>query len=369
MAAILVFNAGSSSLKYRLSTPDRTTCEGVVERIGDPSRPPSHLAAFDHVVGLLADGPRPAAVGHRVVHGGSLTEPALIDEDVERTIERMAAFAPSHNPVALSVIRATRRRFPGVPQVAVFDTSFHASLPPQARTYAIDAELARSHGIRRFGFHGISVAGAVETTARLLSRPVADLNMVVLHLGNGASATAVRGGLSVDTSMGVTPLEGLVMGARSGDLDPALPFVLGRAGLAAEQIEEAFEHRSGLRGLCGDHDMRAVLARAGASDPDAELALAVYVHRLRKYIGAYIAVLGRVDAVVFTGGVGENAAVVRSRALSGLDVFGIDLDRVANETGRGARLVSSPDSRVAVCIAPADEESAIAAHTIRVAGV
>jgi acetate kinase len=245
--------------------------------------------------------------------------------------------------------------------VAVFDTAFHATLPAAAATYALDRALARRYDIRRYGFHGISVRWVAAATARLLGRPLADLHLVVLHLGNGASATAVAGGRSMDTSMGMTPLEGLVMGTRPGDLDPAVTFHLaGRAGLDLARIEDLYQHHAGLSGLCGDNDLRTVVARDAAGDPAARLALDVYCHRIRKYVGAYHAVLGRLDAVVFTAGVGEHSVQVRDRSLAGLDALGITVDPDRNATGDPARVISPDGARVTVCVVPTDEERAIA---------
>lgn len=372
-APILVLNAGSSSLKYRLFGPKAHAASGVIEGIGHADDVPDHAAALERVLGQLSEptlGSPVAAIGHRVVHGGpDMVEPVRIDDRVERIVEEMSVFAPVHNPSALRIIREARRRFPDVPQVAVFDTAFHATLPDAARTYAIDRTVVARHGVRRFGFHGISVQHVVAETARLLERPSAELNLIVLHLGNGASATAVERGHSVDTSMGMTPLEGLVMGNRAGDLDPAITFHLARNGWRLDDIEAMYETGSGLAGLCGDNDMRSVATRADAGDPAAELAIAVYCHRIRKYVGAYFAVLGHVDAVAFTGGVGENAVGIRTRALSGLDGFGIALDEDSNSSGTGARVISTRSSRVCLCVIPADEETAIAGEVMRLLGL
>jgi acetate kinase len=250
--------------------------------------------------------------------------------------------------------------------VAVFDTAFHATLPPAAATYAVDRELAERYGIRRYGFQGISVGWVVARTGEMLGRPVAELNLIVLHLGNGASATAVAGGRSVETSMGLTPLEGLVMGTRTGDLDPAVTFHLARAaGLSLDEIEDRYQHRSGLAGLCADNDVRKVEARAADGDPAARLALDVYCHRIRKYVGAYHAVLGRLDAIVFTAGVGEHSTVVREGSLAGLEPLGIAVDPDRNRAGDAARVISPDGSRVVVCVVPTDEERAIAEEVSR----
>jgi acetate kinase len=360
---ILVLNAGSSSVKFSVLDGDQSLAGGVVERIGEPGAPvPDHEHAIDEILSRPdVAGVELAAVGHRVVHGGTrFRQPVLVGDEVYATIETLTPLAPLHNPANLAGIRAARARLPELPQVAVFDTAFHATLPEPAYTYAVDRKVAQEHGVRRYGFHGISVRYVVGATARLLGRPLADLNLIVLHLGNGASATAVAGGHSVETSMGLTPLEGLVMGTRSGDLDPAVIFHLARAGLSLDEIETLLQHRGGLAGLAGENDMRAVQERADGGDEGAELALAVYCHRIRKYVGAYVAVLGRVDALVFTAGVGEHSAPIRERVLAGLGGLGMRVDPARNAGHAG---VISPDGApVAVCVVPTDEERGIAAE-------
>ncbi|NRQ37700.1 acetate kinase [Nonomuraea sp. NN258] len=381
---ILVLNTGSSSIKYELVDP-RTrerSAKGLVERIGQEQgrlthrggdgrpyvldRPfPGHregleamLAAFDAAGPELA----PVAVGHRVVHGGTRFGTAvLVDDEVIAAIEELAPLAPLHNPVNLTGIRLAGTVFPGVPQVAVFDTAFHRTLPPEAYTYAVPDEW-RELGVRRFGFHGTSCAYVSRRAAAVLGRDLAGLNLIVLHLGNGASATAVSDGRSVDTSMGMTPLEGLVMGTRSGDVDPALAGYLARTrGLEAQQVEHALSHRGGLLALAGSSDMREVRAR---DDDAARLALGVYTRRIRKYVGAYYALLGRVDAIVFTGGVGEHDAATRAQSLSGLDRLGITVDAARNEAeSTGERAVSPPGAEVPVLVIPTDEEGEIAGQT------
>jgi acetate kinase len=361
---ILVLNSGSSTVKYRLVDPGDPAAGrgGMVERIGEPGGVADHTAAVREILDGLRSGSGPiVAVGHRVVHGGSrFVRPTRLDDDTVAAIEELTPLAPLHNPGALAGIEAARRVLGSVPHVAVFDTAFHAALPAPAATYALDAEVAARHGIRRYGFHGISHEYVAGRTAALLGRPLAALNVIVLHLGNGASATAVRGGRSVETSMGFTPLEGLVMGTRTGDLDPAVPGFLQRAGLASAQVEELLQRRSGLAGLCGANDMRTVLARRAAGDAAATLAFDVYCHRIRKYVGAYHAVLGRLDAVVFTAGVGEHAVAVRAATLDDLDSWGIVVDPDRNAGGSGERLISPDGARVAVCVVPTNEELAIA---------
>lgn len=358
---ILVLNSGSSTIKYRLVDPADPGAgeKGLVERIGEADGPADHAEALRTVFDDLGGG-TPDGVGHRVVHGGDrFVRPTLLDDATVDAIRALTPLAPLHNPGAVAGIEAARETFGDAPHVAVFDTAFHADLPPVAATYAIDRAVAAEHGIRRYGFHGISVEYVAGRTAALLDRPLADLNLVVLHLGNGASATAVRGGRSVETSMGFTPLEGLVMGTRCGDLDPAVPGFLQRAGVSPSDVDGLLQHRSGLVGLCGDNDMRAVERRRADGDAAAALAFDVYCHRIRSYVGAYHATLGRLDAVVFTAGVGENSAGVRSASLAGLEGWGIAVDPVRS-AGTGARVVSPPDARVAVCVVPTDEEHAIA---------
>jgi acetate kinase len=368
---ILVLNSGSSTIKYRAVDPAEPEAgrRGVVERIGTDV--PDHDAAVRQVfTDLHVDGSALDAVGHRVVHGGSLfTRPTLIDDDVLRAIRDLVVLAPLHNPGAIAGIEAARTAMPGLPHVAVFDTAFHAGLPAVAATYAIDVTVARKHGIRRYGFHGISHRYVAGRTARLLDRPLDQLNLIVLHLGNGASATAVHSGRSVDTSMGFTPLEGLVMGTRSGDLDPAILSHLQRvAGFSVADVDELLQQHSGLAGLCNESDMRGVLAAREAGDERAALAVAVYCYRIRKYIGAYHAILGRLDAIAFTAGVGEHAAPIRAESLAGLDPWGISVDPASNASGAAARVISPPDARVAVCVVPTDEEFAIAEDVARLVG-
>jgi acetate kinase len=358
---ILVLNAGSSSLKYRLFDGARTVTGGLVERIG--ARVPDHGAALREVADELDLKSLPLkAIGHRVVHGGTrFVQPTLVDDAVVAGIRELIPLAPLHNPANLDGIEVARALRPDVPQVAVFDTAFHATMPAAAATYAIGADLARRYGIRRYGFHGTSHRYVSRRTATLLGRRVEELHTIVLHLGNGASATAVAGGRSVETSMGLTPLEGLVMGTRTGDLDPSVTFHLARQGMALDEIEDSYEHRAGLRGLCGDNDLRTVQRRAGDGDEAARLALDVYCHRIRKYVGAYFAVLGRLDAIAFTAGVGEHSPTVRHRSLDGLTALGIAVDEKANrDTGTGERVISPDGSAVKVCVVPTDEERAIA---------
>ncbi len=368
---VLVLNCGSSSIKYQLIDPagPARLAKGIVERIGEDDGVADHAAALRQVIaGLEAEcGPLDqlglAAVGHRIVHGGDrFAEPAVVDDDVERAIEELAPLAPLHNPPGLTALRLARRELPDVPHVAVFDTAFHQTLPPVAYTYALDRELAGRYGVRRYGFHGTSVSFVSREAARLLDRDPADTNLVVLHLGNGASATAVRGGRSVDTSMGLTPLEGLVMGTRTGDLDPGALFYLHReAGLSVDDLDRLVNRSSGLLGLAGANDLREVHRLAKAGDAAAQLARELYCYRIRHYVGAYLAVLGPTHAIVFTAGVGENDSWVRSHSLAGLRHLGVEVDHVRNSFAASRAQVISPDEAdVTVLVVPTDEELEIA---------
>lgn len=368
MAPILVINAGSSTLKYQVVDPlsGEPVVKDLLERIGEGDLP-DHAAALDRMVEGIEDHGVAAeslqAVGHRVVHGGPhLTAPTLIDDDVARDIEAAAHLAPLHNPPALAGIRNARTRYPNTPQVAVFDTGFFADLPAAAATYAIDTGLAVRHRIRRYGFHGISHQYVAQEAAASLGRPVAQLNQIVLHLGNGASASAVRGGQPVDTSMGLTPLEGLVMGTRGGDLDPGVLLYLSRhAGFDNEALDELLHRRSGLQGLVGHADFRELERALDAGDPQARMAYDIYCHRIRKYVGAYLAVLGGADTIVFTAGVGEHAPQLRRDVLAGLEAFGIEVEDERNRApADGTRRISPDDARVAVLVVPTNEELAIA---------
>lgn len=303
------------------------------------------------------------------MHGGlKFTEPTVIDDAVVEEIERLVPVAPLHNPANLTGIRTARALRPDLPQVAVFDTAFHTTMPEYAARYAIDVETADAHRIRRYGFHGTSHAYVSRKTAALLCKDPSEVNVIVLHLGNGASASAVAGGRCVDTSMGLTPLEGLVMGTRSGDIDPAVTFHLKRvAGMSEDEVDELLNKKSGLIGLCGDNDMREIRRRIDAGGEDgarARLAFDIYIHRLKKYLGAYSAVLGRVDAVAFTAGVGENAAPVREAAIAGLEEMGMAVDADLNaQRSDEPRLISPEYARVAVAVVPTDEELEIAQQT------
>lgn len=402
MSAILVINSGSSSLKYSLLDieHERVLANGLIERIGQTTSPVSHSAVnavdadaaptmldatyrseqtiADHATafevmreqfathGPSLDEHRPVAVGHRVVHGGArFYAPTLIDADVERQINELAVLAPLHNPANLAGIVAARAVFDEVPHVAVFDTAFHQTLPPAAYTYAIDAALAAEHRVRRYGFHGTSHQYVSEAAAAFLGRDNSTLRQLVFHLGNGASVTAIDGGRSVETSMGLTPLEGLVMGTRSGDIDPAALLHLSRrAGYSIDDLDSLLNTRSGLAGLAGRSDMRDILTGRAEGDEAATLAFDVYVHRLRAYAGAYIAQLGGVDVISFTAGVGENAAAVRAASMATLGFAGIEVDDARNEKREsGIRRISTDASSVTLLVVPTNEELQIARQT------
>ena len=369
MTQIFVVNSGSSSIKYQLVdlATEASVLSGLIERIGEPgSDVIDHESGLRGVLDRLGTGHEIAAVGHRVVHGGeTYTEATVITDEVEQGIERLSPLAPLHNPANLQGIRAARAALPDVPHVAVFDTAFHHTLPPAAYTYAIDAALAKEHGVRRYGFHGTSHKYVSEQAAAFLGRPLGELKIIVLHLGNGASVAAIDGGASIETSMGMTPLEGLVMGTRSGDIDAAvLVHLHRRAGLSIDDLDTMLNRRSGLLGLTGNGDMRDVQAAASGGDEVAEAALAVYRHRLRRYIGAYLVHLGGLDAIVFTAGVGENNSLLRRRSLAGLEFLGIHVDADRNEVrSKHPRAISPDGSRVAVLVIPTNEELEIARQT------
>ena len=374
---VLVINSGSSSLKYQLIEPDlgRSLADGIVERIGEPSSDVADHAvalrtAFDQLAqaGIDLKTCGLAAVGHRVVHGGAtFYQPTVIDDAMIGELKQVSELAPLHNPPAVQGIEVARRMLPDVPHVAVFDTAFFHDLPAAAATYAIDRDLAHKWQIRRYGFHGTSHQYVSEQAAAFLGRPLGDLNQIVLHLGNGASASAVAAGRPVDTSMGLTPLEGLVMGTRSGDIDAGVVGYLCRvAEMSVDDVESMLNHQSGMLGLAGERDFRRLHEMIESGDRSARLAYDVFVHRLRKYVGAYLAVLGRTDVVTFTAGIGEHVAAVRRDALSGLVALGIEIDEQRNsQSGNDARRISTDSSPVAVLVIPTNEELAIARDCLR----
>ena len=354
---VLVVNVGSSSVKLRLLDEQDTLLEA--RDLGAPGKDEDDLR--DALAGF--EGLR--AVGHRIVHGGSrFREAALVDDEVRACLEELVELAPLHQPPALAALDAARSALPHVPHVACFDTAFHATMPDAASTYALPADWRERLGVRRFGFHGLSHAYAARRAAALLEREVGDLRVVSCHLGSGASLCAVRGGRSLDTTMGFTPLEGLVMSTRSGSVDPGLVLWLIRyRGISPEAVERALERESGLLGLAGTRDMREVLGRI-EHDLDAQLALAVYVHRLRGSIAAMAASLGGIDALVFTGGVGERSARVRTAAVDGLGFLGIELDPASNQRASGEQDVdlSARSSRGRALLVVSREDVEIAAQ-------
>jgi acetate kinase len=391
---VLVLNCGSSTLKFQVVETDglaesRKLARGIVDRIGGPAAysfktdagapEEKALAVVNHEIAarLVIDWLRAQpelraidAVGHRVVHGADrFADSVLIDDAVIAELDALCEIAPLHNPGAVSGIRAARKILgDAVPMVAAFDTSFHHRIPDQAGLYAIPYELAQKHKIRRYGFHGLAHQYDVGRYAELIGKPVAQVNAVTLHLGNGCSATAIRDGQSVDTSMGFTPLEGLVMGTRSGDLDPALVSYLARKEqVDAAEVENWLNKRSGLLGLSGmSNDMRELVA-AYETDPRARLAVDMFCYRARKYLGAYLIVLeGRAESVIFSGGIGENSPLVRKNILGGLEWCGLTLDNAGNESVIGCDgRISAAQSKLAVFVIHTDEETIIARETAR----
>ena len=363
MKPILVINSGSSSLKYQVIDvdSDESLLSGTIERVK------SHEEAFSQMLEKLQESEiSPVALAHRVVHGGDkFAEPVVINAEVEKTIEELIPLAPLHNPGNLAGIRAGEKAFPDLKQVAVFDTAFHQSMPESSYRYAIDLELAKRLGVRKYGFHGSSHSYVSRKTAEFLGIDLANFNAVVLHLGNGASVCAVKNGKSFDTSMGLTPLAGLVMGSRSGDIDPAVIFYLIREGkLSVEQVDELLNKKSGLLGLSGVSDFRDIDAEANSGDKSAQLAIDVFVERARQYLGGYVARLGKVDAIIFTGGIGENNSGVRARICADLDAMGISLATSSNqEQSKQIRKIS--DGKVAVLVVPTNEELEIATQAAK----
>jgi acetate kinase len=392
---VLVVNCGSSSIKFQLyQMPDRTVIsKGLVERIGEPGAALQHQyedevrrlegQIADHEEGMaliletlagqhgvLDDASEIGAVGHRVVHGGErFTGSVLITPEVVASIEEYADLAPLHNPPNLTGIRAAMQELPDVPQVACFDTAFHATIPEVAYTYALPYQLYQKYGIRRYGFHGTSHRYVARRAAALLGRGKYEVNCITAHLGNGCSMAAVREGRSVDTSMGLTPLEGLAMGTRSGDFDPAILFYLTDKGYDVTALNKLCNKQSGLLGISGQsNDMRTLFSLADEGNERARLAIDIFAYRIKKYIGSYMAVLGRTDAIVFTGGIGENAAQVRAAACEHLEPLGVTVDTDLNGqmVGRREGSISPADSPVQVLVIPTDEEAAIAADTYQI---
>ncbi len=370
---ILVVNCGSSSVKYRLFSDSEERARGLIERVGS-AETPNHTVAVQKMFAELSqtDGGIAIedihAIGHRVVHGGErFTGSVVITPEVIEAVEACASLAPLHNPPNLLGIRACMKQAPQAVQVAVFDTAFHHTLPPHAYLYALPYELREKYGIRRYGFHGTSHRYVSERVIELLRQDNAlqsPSKVICCHLGNGGSITAVLDGKSVDTSMGMTPAEGLVMGTRSGDIDPAIILHLQRTlGWDADRVDRLINKEGGLLALAGVSDMRDVEARAAAGDSKAQTAFEVFCYRIVKYIGAYAAAMNGVHAIAFTAGIGENSPAVRSRVCASLQYLGVQLDEKANREGKGERCITLPESRVRVYVVPTDEERAIAAET------
>ncbi len=395
---ILVFNTGSSSIKYQLFDMDKKTvlASGLLERIGESISKlkhkktstealvviiekliENHQTGMEEIVRLLTDDETGvikktedvAAIGHRVVHGGeSFHEPTLIDDIVIKAIRDNIPLAPLHNPANLTGIETSAALFQGIPQIAVFDTAFHQTMPAHAFRYAIANEYYDNLKVRRYGFHGTSHYYVAKETANYLKKPLEELNIITLHLGNGASMSAIKNGQSVDTTMGMTPLEGLIMGTRSGDIDPAIHFYLAaNTDLAFEDIDKLLNKQSGLKGLVGINDMRDIQEKMQAGDSQAKLAVDMYCYRIKKYIGAYYAVLGHLDAIVFTAGIGENSPQIRELSLQGLSELGIALDNKKNNANSEEIVsIETKDSKVKILVVPTNEELEIALQTMAV---
>ncbi|MDR3346680.1 MAG: acetate kinase [Campylobacteraceae bacterium] len=386
---ILVLNSGSSSIKFQLFSMknDKVLAYGLIEQIGEPSgqvklnsihhKEPitktlhikDHEEGIEIISSFLIDEKiikgldELDGIGHRIVHGGTVKEPELINDSVLKEIVSFSALAPLHNPPGLAGIKAAQAGAHKVPQVVVFDTAFHQTIPPHAYMYALPYELYERLHIRRYGFHGTSHQFVASQAAKELKKPLSKCNIITLHLGNGGSVAAIRGGKCVDTSMGISPLEGLIMGTRSGDIDPAILFYLAREdNLKAKDMDTLLNKKSGLKGICGTNDMREIMLGIKNGDERSKLAFDMFCYRIKKYIGSYLAVLGKVDALVFTGGIGENAVDVRLEVCSGLEAFGIKIDKSANAK-RGNIHVESKTSNVKILVIPTNEELAIAKQT------
>ena len=385
---ILLLNAGSSSIKYQVIDADdeAVLASGIIQRIGDEAGTidhtvdgqthhqtrgfPNHGRALTVLTQMFDEfGPSLAsvkAVGHRTVHGGAeFNSTTLIDDEMLEHLRKLSPLAPLHNPPAIAGIEAARRVLPDVPHVAIFDTAFFATLPPEAYTYAVPRELAAEHGIRKYGFHGTSHSYVSRKVADVLGKPYDSFNQIVCHLGNGASISAVDHGVAVEASMGLTPLAGLVMGTRSGDVDPGLHAFLARqVGMSIDDIDTTLNKKSGMLGLCGATDFRDINELVGDGDEAATLALAVYTHRLLSYIGSYIAILGGVEAITFTAGVGENNPLLRAAIAKRLAFLGVTLDDTVNDTrSKEPRVISTPESSIAILVVPTNEELAMARET------
>ena len=394
VSSVLVINSGSSSIKYQLVDPETgdAIAKGIVERIGDSMGIVKHvhgesvteeeIPVADHTVGMRevlrlfdTEGPTLAeagivAVGHRIVQGGRHFDgPALITDEVRDLIEELCPLAPLHNPAHLKGIDVARELMPDVPHVAVFDTAFFQQLPARSALYALETETAEKYSVRRYGAHGTSHQFVSQQVPKILDRDPEHTHQITLHLGNGASAAAIRNGRAIDTSMGLTPLAGLAMGTRTGDIDPGIIFHLVRqAGMSIDDIDKLLNKQSGVKGIAGVNDFRTLREHIDKGDEDAWLAYNIYIHQLRRFIGSYMIALGRVDAITFTAGVGENDTEVRQDALYNLDMYGIDFDKERNLVRSDEpRVISTDDSPVKVLVVPTNEELAIAQKSAEVA--
>lgn len=392
---ILVINTGSSSIKYKLFSMNDSTvlAHGILERIGEPEGShtyqaksikediflndpiASHQDGMAQIVSLLMDNQTGviknkseiSAIGHRVVHGAeSFQQTSIINDAVLSAIKENIPLAPLHNPANIIGIEVSKAIFPDAVQVAVFDTAFHQTIPPKAHLYALPYDLYESLRIRRYGFHGTSHQYVAQEAASLLEKPLESLNLISIHLGNGGSITAIEKGKSVDTSMGMTPLEGLIMGTRSGNIDPAIPFFLSaNTDMSIQDIDTMLNKESGLKGICGLNDMRNILSAVEKGDTKAQTALDMYVYQIKKYIGSYFAILGQVNAIIFTAGIGEHSDVIRQLVCSGLESFGIQMSLDKNiEKNSNAREINTEDSPVRIFVIPTDEELKIARETL-----
>ena len=396
----LVINTGSSSIKYQLFQlpAGNVLCSGLIERIGEEQGHIRHLkytdkealeydkeapilnhqAGMQQLAGLLTNEEygvlhhtsEVELVGHRVVHGGeAFAQTTVITGAVKKAIENLANLAPLHNPPNLTGIRMAEKVFTQATQVAVFDTAFHQTIPEHAYRYAIPNKFYHEQGIRVYGFHGTSHRYVAKEAAKMLGKALADCNLISIHLGNGASMAAIRNGASIDTSLGMTPLPGLVMGTRSGDIDPAIIFYLHeQLGLPISEVKNLLNKESGMKGLTGNNDLRQITAAASQGSKEAELALAIYTYRIKKYIGAYLAAIGPVDALIFTAGVGENSAQIREMAVAGLGHLGIKLDKKLNNSGKGNRNIAQRGSAVRILVIPTNEELEIARQAFALVG-
>ncbi len=394
---ILVINCGSSSIKFQLHDADieHVLAKGIIARIGEKGSyleqevngvkfrkeipVTSHQMGFDLMIEMLLDRERGvlqhiseiSMVGHRAVHGGdTFTGSVLITEDTISKMEELIPLAPLHNPANLIGIREARRILPGVPHVAVFDTAFHQTLPPKAYLYALPYKYYENYRVRKYGFHGTSCRYVSRKAANILGKPIEELKMIICHLGSGVTVAAVNGGKSIDTSMGLTPLEGLMMGTRSGDIDPGVIYFLHRrAGLTIDGIDNLLNRESGILGVSGiSNDMREIEEKAGSGDERCQLAIDMFTYRVKKYIGAYAAALGGIDTLVFTAGIGENSHTIRMKICEGLGFLGVELDEKKNRSTKGVeKVISKPDSKVTVVVVPTSEEEIIALDTLNIA--